>query len=220
MVKKIANFLRWNSEQNILINLGRGAARLAALYLAVVVSLHAPFIAIGNLVIWSRDDITHEWVHHGETQEIIVLAKQGDPEAMEKLAILYDEGKGGISQNNCRALRWYDKAARKGQAISQLRLAVAYYFGDGLPISNELAYYWSKHANKDGMDLGRFNRWMEILEEILPAEIKYEWKSFEPAKQSPAQIYDGPYLANLEFIFFFSVTSCKEWAANISGAYP
>ncbi len=72
-----------------------------------------------------------------------------NPEAYLFLGDLYDFGH-GVEQNKKLACQWYEKAADKGIAEAQFRLACCYENGDGVDKSIELANTWYKKAAEQG----------------------------------------------------------------------
>ena len=54
---------------------------------------------------------------------------------------MYDTGK-GVAQNDAEAVRWYDRAAKKGNSTAQYRLGLKYKEGSGIGQSNIYAHMW------------------------------------------------------------------------------
>jgi TPR repeat protein len=59
----------------------------------------------------------------------------------------------GVTKDQSEALRWYRKAAERGNQDAQYRLAAAYFNGDGVPTEDATAYFWLKLSQMhDGLD--------------------------------------------------------------------
>ena len=82
-------------------------------------------------------------------QPLKMLAEQGDPEAQNKLGILYVSGK-GVRQDYDQAAKWLQKAAMQGHVIAQHNLGVLYTSGTGIPRNYEAAGAWFKKAAEQG----------------------------------------------------------------------
>jgi TPR repeat protein len=75
---------------------------------------------------------------------------QGDPDAMNHLAHLYDTGR-GVDQSFKKALELYTMAAEQGKVGAMVNLGVLFIQGQGVAQSNELARaWWTKAAKKGG----------------------------------------------------------------------
>ncbi len=85
----------------------------------------------------------------GLDQNLLLLAKQGDPEAQLQIAACYAEGN-GVEQNDRKAFLWFDKAARQGHAIAQYALGLCYEEGRGVNQYYRGAGRWYKHSAKQG----------------------------------------------------------------------
>ena len=85
----------------------------------------------------------------GLDQNLLLLAKQGDPEAQLQIAACYAEGN-GVEQNDRKAFLWFDKAARQGHAIAQYALGLCYEEGRGVYQYYRGAGRWYKHSAKQG----------------------------------------------------------------------
>jgi TPR repeat protein len=91
-------------------------------------------------------------------------AKLGDPQAQIKIGDWYKDGMqiGGITfaeQNYSEAVRWYKMAAVQEYNLAQLKLALMYLQGKGVPQSYVSAHMWfniaaatdtSKYVRKEG----------------------------------------------------------------------
>lgn len=86
---------------------------------------------------------------------LAVQVRQGNAEAMVKLGILAETGK-GVQQDFARAAELYETAAKMGMPQAQTRLGLLYEDGKGVPQSDEKAIEWLTKAAKTGYaDAGR-----------------------------------------------------------------
>ncbi len=71
------------------------------------------------------------------------LAKQGDANAQNNLAMLYVNGR-GVEKNSGEAVRWLQKSVDQGNASAQVNLGTLYATGDGVDKNIFTAYQlWS-----------------------------------------------------------------------------
>lgn len=78
-------------------------------------------------------------------EQLLPFAKKGNLEAQYQLASNYEAR---FFFNN--AFKWYEKAAEKGHADSQLSLGYLYYFGRGADVDQKMAFRWfTKAAQKN-----------------------------------------------------------------------
>ncbi len=70
------------------------------------------------------------------------LADSGDPAAENELGVRYRIG-ADVEKNPAKAVSWYLKAARQGDAKAYFNLGAAYYNGDSVPVNtdNSCAYF-------------------------------------------------------------------------------
>ena len=84
-------------------------------------------------------------------------AEMGDPKGMYKLGVCYEDGKGGITKDEAKAVEWYQKAAEAGDAAAMCYLGVCYTCGEGGLTKDETkAVEWSQKAAEAG-DAGGMN---------------------------------------------------------------
>ncbi|GHT88005.1 hypothetical protein AGMMS49960_18720 [Betaproteobacteria bacterium] len=76
---------------------------------------------------------------------------QENEEAQYVLGMCYAVGR-GVAQSDTEAIKWYRKAAERGQADAQLTLGVRYAKGKGVVQSNSEALRWFKAAADQGQD--------------------------------------------------------------------
>ncbi len=77
-------------------------------------------------------------------------ANQGYAETQAQLGYLYEKGKCGLPQNYLEAIKWYQKAAERGNVLAQKVLARIYEEGQGVNIDNAKAIEWYQKAAKSG----------------------------------------------------------------------
>ncbi len=93
------------------------------------------------------------------------LAEEGDAKAQLALGRLYEEGGGGVAQDDSAAVLWYRLAAAQGQPNAQFNLGVRYVMGRGVPQDDVLAHMWFALAAAQGSAYARSNR--DILAERM-----------------------------------------------------
>lgn len=77
--------------------------------------------------------------------EVLKRAQAGDPNAQNKLGLLYSEGQ-DLPQNDLEAKDWFKKAADQGHADAQVNLGTLYSLGRGAPYSDHMALFWFQKA--------------------------------------------------------------------------
>ena len=85
-----------------------------------------------------------------------LLAENGNAKAQFNLALLYDNGLGGIEDNK-EAAKWYRKSATQGLAEAQFSLGVMYETGEGVIKSTKEAVAWYRKAAEQGHAKALFN---------------------------------------------------------------
>jgi TPR repeat protein len=58
----------------------------------------------------------------------------------------------GVDKDLAEAVRWYRMSAKQGHAHAQFNLAAAYFNGDGVQVSDELALAWFLVASESGSE--------------------------------------------------------------------
>jgi TPR repeat protein len=76
-------------------------------------------------------------------------AKQGNPDAMYRLALLYRDGT-GVNQDSAAAVDLLYRAGRQGHAAAQMDLGFAYLLGNGVPRDDVTAFRWLQLAAQGG----------------------------------------------------------------------
>ncbi len=86
------------------------------------------------------------------------VAEMGDPKGMYKLGVCYEDGKGGITKDEAKAMEWYQKAAEAGDAAAMCKLGVCYACGQGgLTRDEAKAVEWYKKAAEAGDAVAMLN---------------------------------------------------------------
>lgn len=205
-------FWRWTfavSKNATPLSVLKLAVRFVTSYFVFCLIINTPFAFLMHYDLATRSWVTHHDTSNKKTREIGKLAEQGDSKSMTELAYLYSFGKGGLGEDNCAALRWNDRAARQNEPEAQGELAEAYIRGRGVVRNEVLAFYWAKHALKNGLVPSQVSFTIErALNSLDTVEIA-EWKDFRPEDQPPAKIYDWPNLGFLESYLFFPVETCN-----------
>ena len=67
---------------------------------------------------------------------------------MRSLGFAYDYGKGGLTEDEAKAVEWYQKAAEAGDAIAMNNLGDYYEYG---PKDEAKAMEWYRKAAEAGM---------------------------------------------------------------------
>jgi hypothetical protein len=91
-------------------------------------------------------------------ESIREAAERGDTWAQVNLASMYMNGRGGLPQDDSKAVEWYRKAAEQGNDFGQYNLGVMYMNGrGGLPQDDTKAVEWYGKAAEQGNDFGQNN---------------------------------------------------------------
>lgn len=87
-------------------------------------------------------------------EQLLVLARQGNPAAENALGLLYAQGddKQSIQQNETEAADWFTKAAEHGNVAAQYKLGLLYWGGHGVPKDSNKAYFWIVLARAGGQE--------------------------------------------------------------------
>ena len=83
-------------------------------------------------------------------------AEAGNSEAMSKLGLMYDVGK-GVAIDDREAVKWYRKAADAGNSNAMNDLGVMYRNGRGVTKDNKKAIYWYRKAAQQGNKIAQRN---------------------------------------------------------------
>jgi TPR repeat protein len=63
---------------------------------------------------------------------------------------MYENGRGGLAQDDVQAVYWFRKAADQGNAVAQYYLGVAYARGQGVAQDDAQAVFWFRKAAEQG----------------------------------------------------------------------
>lgn len=96
----------------------------------------------------SREKVNLDYLSN---EELIQLAKTGDPNACFELGMAYYLGNRNLKTDQKTGLEWLKKAAEQGLGDAELAVGLVYYNGDSqTPKNPDKAYYWlEKAANKN-----------------------------------------------------------------------
>ncbi len=117
---------------------------------------HIAYYKLGLLLTQGAEGVASD---HAEAQHLLgiaasefdVFAQMGEAEAQATLASMYEKAQ-GVRKDMALALRWYERAARQGQALAQLSLGRLYAYGDdGVPRDTRQATYWLDLAAAQGL---------------------------------------------------------------------
>lgn len=92
-----------------------------------------------------------EQEYSGALYDLQRLAQDGSHDAQYYLGFMYEYGKGGISQDDVEAGRWYRRAAEQGNDLAQYNLGDMYAQGRGVPQNDVQAYAWYNIAGAQGL---------------------------------------------------------------------
>lgn len=106
-------------------------------------------------------------------------AEMGNPTGMYKLGVCYDFGKGGLTMDEAKAVKWYQKAAEAGETAAMNRLGVCYEYGmAGLTRDEAKAVEWYQKAAEAG-DAIAMNSLVDCYEYGKGGLTRYEAKAVE-----------------------------------------
>ena len=81
---------------------------------------------------------------------LLKAAEQGFVNAQSLVGAAYYTGRDGIvEQNLVEAEKWFRKAAERGEAVAQFRLAMMYFHGVGVAVNYEESVKWFERAAKE-----------------------------------------------------------------------
>ena len=95
----------------------------------------------------AREKAEFKWAKH--------FSKFNDFVAINRLAVMYEEGK-GTRANNTQAARWYEKLARLGDSKAQTKLGDFYLSGKGYSANAETAVEYYQKAATAGYRIAQF----------------------------------------------------------------
>jgi len=84
------------------------------------------------------------------------------------LGVCYSDGT-GVDKDEVEAVKWYLKAAAKGDAVAQFNLGVRYYKGEGVEESTVEAYAWLNLASKKDKKAGALRD--DIEKQMSPHQV-------------------------------------------------
>ena len=87
--------------------------------------------------------------YHAALDQLLPLAKQGDPKAQRIIGNMYADGL-GIEADYAAAAKWYQLAADQGYAPAMADLGDLYYYGDGVDQDHATAVKWYRRGAERG----------------------------------------------------------------------
>lgn len=96
-----------------------------------------------------------DWGMVDRFNKLMVLAKQGNINAMYEVGKRYERGR-GVDKNYTEAANWYQKAASAGQTAAQGRLGILYFEGRGVSQNYKVALDLLSSAAKDNIPSAQF----------------------------------------------------------------
>lgn len=116
-------------------------------------------------------------------QDLLPLAKQGNPEAQYELAGFYHWGRVGAA-NFTKARDWYQRSANQGNVDAMIGLAIMYAAGNGGPVDKRTAAKWLVTADHIHKLPPSIAEWRDQLTDTLSteeqADISAEAMAFKP----------------------------------------
>lgn len=126
------------------------------------------------------------------------LSRNGSPEALVTLGILYSTGQYGLEKDNEKAAKYLRKAAKKRSPLAQTELAKMYLLGLGVDQDKERAMNYLDSAIKLNYDEAKALKALIVLSEpdLAPSErqqIINELASLSATKKTDADYFLGKY---------------------------
>lgn len=148
------------------------------------------------------------------------LAREGDPEAMSNLGVLYDLGL-GVAQDPDRAVRLYREGAERDFSPAQNNLGIAYALGRGVARDDAQALHWLRKAAANGLALAANTLGVMSLRGRGTARDERSglaWlaraRGFEVANRNLALVYDTKVAEpGFDEYFWDAVSSAMGWPA-------
>ena len=112
-------------------------------------------------------------------------AEAGDALAQYSLGYMYDNGDGGLPEDDAFAVKWYTKAAEQGNVDAQYNLGNMYRFGDGVRQNDATALKWfTKAAEQGNADAQSYLGYMYVLGKGVPEDkvMAYMWENMAAAQ--------------------------------------
>ena len=85
------------------------------------------------------------------------LAKQGNPDAQNRIGYMYAYSQGGVPQDYTEAMKWWRKAASQGSAKAQTNIGFMYENGHGVLQDYAEAMKWYRKAAEQGIAAAQSN---------------------------------------------------------------
>ena len=115
--------------------------------------LFALFLVGLALPAWADYDSGYRAYKKGDygtaLDELLPLAKQGDPKAQRVIAEMYADGL-GVDEDYVAAAKWYQRAADQGYAPAMAGLGDLYFYGNGVDQNQATAIKWYRRGAERG----------------------------------------------------------------------
>jgi TPR repeat protein len=98
------------------------------------------------------------------------LAEQGEPRAQFFLGFMHDLGL-GVSEDDKKAIKWYELAAEQGDSRAQLFAGYIYDFGYGVPEDDQKAFKWYRLSAEQGYEQAKI-RIYDLAKKNFPEALK------------------------------------------------
>jgi TPR repeat protein/S1-C subfamily serine protease len=128
--------------------------------LAVVPFLAA--LALASLTVSARADYDsgYKAFKNGDYKvamdELLPLAKQGDPKAQRVVGNMYADGL-GVDEDYAAAAKWYQLAVGQGYAAAMPDLGDLYYYGNGVDQDQAIALKWYRRGAERGDPVAEYD---------------------------------------------------------------
>ena len=153
-------------------------------------------------------------------ERMLAMANWGYTDAMINLYMIYTSSRSesykpfeeGIeTDDQCRALYWLDRAARAGDSLGQLNLALRYSNGRGVKQNHTLSYYWFQYALQNPVWQDEYPKTIAEVTSSVPPENRDDWKKIRPEDMPPAEIFDYPWFPFAGMISVFTGNKSCRW---------
>lgn len=109
---------------------------------------------------------------------IVYLAEHNELLSQRRLAQFYQAGRYPFKHRLDKAFYWYQRAARRGDALSQYQLGQLYWLGQGVQQDKQRGLDWLYQAAEQGDRLAQQN-WVKYI-----IQLSQEWDRLYPQRQA------------------------------------
>src|SRR5471032_3556260 len=89
-------------------------------------------------------------------EQLLPLAKQGDPKSQEIVGNMYADGL-GVDEDYATAAKWYQRAADQGYGPAMADLGDLYFYGNGVDQNQTTAVKWYRRGAERGDPESEYN---------------------------------------------------------------